>query len=103
MNYELELCIDVKCEISEVDHYTCTWIFSSSIFRLASEITFYLTSFFSYKRLTIYSHKEENLISEGGGWQGVGKFLKKNRGTLITGQARTLTLKIKSVATIVSS
>ena len=46
MNYELELCINDKCEISEVDHYTYTWIFSSSIFRLTSEITFYLTSFF---------------------------------------------------------
>ena len=80
MNYELELCIDVKCEISEVDHYTYTWIFSSSIFRLTSEITFYLTSFFSYKRLRIYSRKEENLISEGGGGWKI--FEKKSGGRL---------------------
>ena len=60
----LEICIDINIEISEVDHYT--WIFTSRIFRLALEITFLLNKyFFSYKRLTSYSRKVENLISRG--------------------------------------
>ena len=52
---------DFNTEISEVDHYT--WAFTSRISRLQ---LFYLTSIFSYKWLTSYSHKVENLISEGG-------------------------------------
>ena len=39
----LEICI----ETSELDH--CTSIFTSRIFQRALEITFYLTSIFSYK------------------------------------------------------
>ena len=42
----LKICIDINIEISEVDHYT--QIFSSKLFRLALEITFLLTSSFSY-------------------------------------------------------
>ena len=34
---ELEICIDINIEISEVDH--CTW-FTCGIFKLALEITF---------------------------------------------------------------
>ena len=48
----------------DVDYYT--WIFTSRIIRLALEITI-LRSVFSCKLLTSYSHKEENLISGGGG------------------------------------
>ena len=59
----LEICIDINIEISELDHYT--WIFTFRIFRLALEIIFYLTSIFSYKWLTSYSQKIENLISGG--------------------------------------
>ena len=61
----LEICTDINIEISEVDHYL--WIFTSRIFRLALEITFLLKSIFSYKWLTGYSHKVENLISGEGG------------------------------------
>ena len=32
-----EICIDIDCEIKEVDLYT--WISTSTVFRLASEIT----------------------------------------------------------------
>ena len=42
----LEICIDINIEISQVDHYMSI---SSRIFRLALEITFYLTSIFCYK------------------------------------------------------
>ena len=35
---EIEICIDINVEISEVDDYT--WIFTSRIFRLALEMTF---------------------------------------------------------------
>ena len=34
----LEIWIDVNIEISEVDHYM--WVFTSTIFKLALEITF---------------------------------------------------------------
>ena len=54
----LEICIDIYVEISEVDHYT--WIFTSRIFGLALEI-----SIFSYKWFMSYSHKVENLVSQG--------------------------------------
>ena len=43
----LEICIDINIEISQVDHYMSI---SSRIFRLALEITFYLTSIFCYKQ-----------------------------------------------------
>ena len=74
----LEICIDINIEISEVDHYT--WVFISRIFRLTLEIT--LLSIFSYKWLTSYSHKVENLISGDGGGVliragGLDNFLKK--------------------------
>ena len=57
------------------------WIFTSGIFRLALEITFYLTSIFSCKWFSSYSHKVENLISRGvliraGGLE---NFLKQNK------------------------
>ena len=35
----LEICTDNNIEISELDHYT--WIFTSRIFRLALETTFF--------------------------------------------------------------
>ena len=35
---QLEICIGINIEINEVDHYP--WIFTSSIFILALEITF---------------------------------------------------------------
>ena len=61
---QLEKCIDINIEISEVDHYR--WIFTSTIFRLALEMPFfYVTSIFSHKWLMSYSHKVENLISGG--------------------------------------
>ena len=41
---QLEICIDIDIEISEVDNYT--WIFTSRIFRLALEIAFLLNKFF---------------------------------------------------------
>ena len=41
---QLEICIDINIEISEVDNYM--WIFSSRIFRFALEIIFYFTSIF---------------------------------------------------------
>ena len=62
-NKRIEICSDINTEISEVDNYT--WTFTSRIFRLALEITFYLTSIFSNKWLTSYSHKVENLICRG--------------------------------------
>ena len=67
----LEICIDINIEIRKVDYYS--WIFTSRIFRLV---------FFSYEWLTSYSHKAENIISEGvliraGGLE---NFLKKKRG-----------------------
>ena len=40
----LEICIDINIEISVVDHCTC--VFTSSIFRLALEITFLLNKYF---------------------------------------------------------
>ena len=40
----LEICIDINIEISVIDHCTC--IFTSSIFRLALEITFLLNKYF---------------------------------------------------------
>ena len=40
----LEICIDVNIKMSKVDHYT--WIFTSSVFRLALEITFLLKYFY---------------------------------------------------------
>ena len=75
----LEICIDINIEISEKDHYAS--IFTSRIFRLAL-IFFYLTSICSYKWLTSYSHKLENLIS--GGWgankgEGGGNFFEKKK------------------------
>ena len=35
----LEICIDLDIEIGEIDH--CMWIFTSRIFRLDLEITFF--------------------------------------------------------------
>ena len=46
---QLEICIDINIEISEVNHYT--WIFTSRIFRPALETTFSLNKYFSYKWL----------------------------------------------------
>ena len=76
----LEICIDINIGLSLADHYT--WIFTSGIFRLVLEITFFLASIFSCKWLTSYSHKVKNLINrgilirtEGGG--GIGKFFEK--------------------------
>ena len=47
MLHTIEICIDIKIEISKVDHYTyCTWIFTSRIFRLALKMTFLLNKDF---------------------------------------------------------
>ena len=79
----LKICIDIN-EISKVDHYMR--IFTSRIFRLVLGISIYLC-IFSYKWLTSYSHKIENLISGvvliraaggGGGGVEVGNFFEKN-------------------------
>ena len=43
----LEICIDINIEISEVDRYT--WIFISTIFRVALEMTFLLNKYFFLK------------------------------------------------------
>ena len=75
---QVEICTNINIEISKVDH--CAWIFTSRIFRLAIEIIFLLNKYFSYKWLTSYSQKVENLISGevliralggvgGGGWK----------------------------------
>ena len=44
MLHTLQICIDINIEISEVDRYK--WIFTSTIFRLALEITFLLNKYF---------------------------------------------------------
>ena len=41
---QLEICIDINIEISEVDYYM--WIFTSRFFRLALVITFLLNKYF---------------------------------------------------------
>ena len=60
----LEISSNINVEISEVDHYT--WIFTSRIFRLALEITFFLNKYFSLQmayELLSQTHKVENLIN----------------------------------------
>ena len=78
LNVAFNNAFDINVEISEVDHYM--WIFTSRIFRL---LLFYVTSTFSYKWLTSYSHKVEKLMSaspnKSGVW-GVGKFFEKISG-----------------------
>ena len=75
------MCSDINIEISEVDYLLLEYIY----FRHALEITFYLTSIFSYEWLTSYSHKMQNLIIRRGGESdpnksgGVRKFRKISR------------------------
>ena len=82
---EIEICIDINVEISEVDDYT--WIFTSRVFRLALEITFWLNKYFflqmAYELLSQSwtLNKREVLIRA----TGLENFLKKNEqgGTLM--------------------
>ena len=63
MLHTLQICIDINIEISEVDRYK--WIFTSTIFRLALEITFLLNKVFFPTNGLRVTHKVENLIRAG--------------------------------------
>ena len=79
---QLEKCIDIGIEISEVDHYR--WIFTSTIFRLALEITFLCNKyFFSQMAYELLSQSRElnkrGILIRTGGWGGLEKCLKNNK------------------------
>ena len=76
----LEICIDINIEITDVDHYT--WIFTSKMFRLSSEITFLLNKyFFLQMAYELLSQSGRPNKREGPNKSGeVGKFFQKISG-----------------------
>ena len=60
----LEICIEIKIEISEVDHYR--WIFTSRIFRLALEITFLLNKYI-FLQMTYQLVSQSRKLNKQGG------------------------------------
>ena len=70
---QLEICIDIKIEFSELDHYT--WIFTSRIFKLALEITFLLNKYFFQQMAYELPSQSRKLNKQG---LLVRKFFEKN-------------------------
>ena len=60
-----EICIDIDCEIREVDLYT--WISTSTVFRLASEITGLLNNCFFLQMAYESLSQSRKLIHGSGG------------------------------------
>ena len=77
----LEICININIGLSLADHYT--WIFTSGIFRLVLEITFFFSKYFflqvAYQLLSQSKklNKQGNPNKNRGGGGGNGKFKKK--------------------------
>ena len=65
---QLEICIDINIEITQVDH--CTWMFTCRICRLALEITFLLNKYVVLQMTYELLSQRRNLISGGGGGGG---------------------------------
>ena len=85
----LEICIDINIGLSLADHYT--WIFTSGIFRLVLDITFFFSKYFflqvAYQLLSQSKklNKQGNPNKNRGGRGDWKIFWKKNKqgGTLI--------------------